>query len=90
MAARHEADGLVVLAVNAWDEPRKQIQRFVTEKQLRQRVLLDGGTVFEEYGGRGVPTTYWIDRQGIIVNAAVGYTSKPTLMRKTDDLVASE
>lgn len=86
---RHSSDGLVVLAVNAWDEPRDQIERFVTENRLRQKILLDGGEVLQRYGAPDLPAVFWINRDGIIVGGKVGYGGKATLDRNTRALLNS-
>ncbi len=87
MAERYAEDGLLVLAVNAWDEPKKKVAKFVADKKLKHRVLLSGGKVSREYGVRGIPTTFWINRQGVIVDAELGFHGAASIEKKTEHLV---
>ena len=65
---QYEDDGLVVLAVNAYDEPKEVVGKFAKEKNLRQKFLLMGGDVArEKYGVLAYPTACFIDRSGVIV-----------------------
>ena len=79
--------GLVVLAVNAWDESRETVRRFVTEKNLKQRVLLDGSSVHESYGLAGIPVSVWIDRAGVVADVEFGYSGPTALERTTKRLI---
>ena len=66
--------GLVVLAINAYDEPKEVVTKFAKEKQLEQKFLLTGGSVArEEYGVRFYPTTCFIDRSGTVVAHQEGF-----------------
>lgn len=60
-------DKLVVLAVNVGEKPG-DAQRFLTERRLQPgRILLDADrTVFRQYRVLGLPTSYFIDKDGII------------------------
>ncbi len=87
LVEKHAADGLVVLAVNAWDDEAGIVRRFVKRGKLKQRVLLKGGSVAKTYGVKSVPTTLWIDREGRIVDTDLGF-DKAGLMEKTQRLIA--
>lgn len=74
LAEKHQAAGLTVLAVNAWDEERDIVNKFVRDNNLKQRVVMDGKQVFKEaYGLKSVPTVFWIDRSGKIVRTHLDY-----------------
>lgn len=65
-------DGLVILAANI-NESRDGVQEFVTHYSLTFRVLLDSsGQVARLYQVRGIPTTFFIDRDGVIRDRVVG------------------
>ena len=65
-------EGLEIVAVNL-QENRKHVQKFVDEFRLSFKVLLDKtGRVGQSYGTRYIPTTYIIDKNGIILAGAVG------------------
>jgi len=64
----------VVIAVNGYDESKEVVERFVREKNLKQRVLLRGGKVARDaYGVRAYPTCFFIDREGKVVEREVGF-----------------
>lgn len=63
---------LIVLAVN-FDEPKERVQSYIEELGLTFDVLLDpGGLVQKLYRIRGYPSTYIIDRDGIIQAEHIG------------------
>lgn len=65
-------DGLVVLAVNLEEEPER-VAAFVEDLGLAFPVLLDEkAAVGTLYRVRGAPTTYFIDRDGVIRQRYVG------------------
>lgn len=76
-----------MLGVNAWDEPEDVIRRFVNEKELKHRMLLDGGEVAERYGIVGLPAILWIDGDGVIVDGALGFTWRKRINDKTTALL---
>lgn len=77
MAEQYKGQGLVVLAVNHWDEPASTLKRFVTESKLSHQILLDGNEVGRSYGVTGVPVTFWIDATGVVKEVDVGWSGKP-------------
>ena len=90
---QYAADGFEILAISAddldKDEPaklateKKEIGRFVDQVHIPYPVLIDGETLAEPYGGLDqLPTSYFIDRQGKIVAAQIGLTSKDELESK--------
>ena len=90
MVDKYAKDGLTVLAVNAADEDEATLKRFVRHQKLKQQVLLNGGSVFEDrYNGKSFPTSLWIDRAGVIVDTEVGYDGPETLDKKTKRLLAT-
>jgi hypothetical protein len=61
--------------VNAWDEPAGTVRQFVGQQGIRYPVLLGGSSAARKYGIRGVPTAFYIDREGTIVGSKVGLAS---------------
>jgi cytochrome c biogenesis protein CcmG/thiol:disulfide interchange protein DsbE len=89
---RYAAQGFEVLAISADDIDRKnpgkfsdekqEIARFVQRMHMTYPVLIDGGSISEPYGGLdALPTTFFVDRNGIVVAAQMGITSKDELDR---------
>lgn len=78
-----------MLAVNAWDEPKSVLSRFVRKQKLNQTVLLNGSEVAKRYHTKGsVPVVLWIDRDGVVVGTEFGYEGPESLQRETDRLLA--
>jgi peroxiredoxin len=63
-----------VLAVNAWNEPRKKVEKFVAEKRLKYTILMNGREVLvDRYGCRYIPQVYVIDKQGVITYSHLNF-----------------
>jgi hypothetical protein len=61
-----------VIAVNCWNEPAPAIRSFIREQGIRYPILLQGREVAMNYKVRGIPTTFFIDKEGNIVTQKVG------------------
>ncbi len=71
---RYGGRGLVVLAVNAWNEPRRKVEKYVAENRLKQTILMNGGEIFiKRYGCKYVPQVYVIDKQGVITYSHLNF-----------------
>ena len=83
--------GLVILAVNSTiqDDPISA-QGFAKEKGLTFPVLLDSsGIVTKQYQVRALPTTFFIDHQGVIRDFALGGPlSEAYLISQVETLIA--
>lgn len=75
--------GVVVLAANAWDEPRDVVTKFATEQKLKQRILLNAAETARAYGVSSLPTVIWINRQGRVTDVAFGMTGERELEERT-------
>jgi peroxiredoxin len=71
---RYEQEGLIVLGVNMTAQDRvAAASTFVSEFGLTFPILLDeSGLVANLYQMRALPTTFFIDRDGVIQNVVVG------------------
>ena len=82
--------GLVVLAINTtYQDGEAQAAAFVRQFSLTFPILLDRtGAVSRRYQLRGLPTTYFVDRQGVIRSIVVGGPlSEATLQSKVEALL---
>jgi len=71
-AAQAHRDQLMVLAINN-GETIEQVRPFVAEFQLTFPVLLDpDGAVASKYAVLGLPTSFFVDRNGIVRAANIG------------------
>jgi thiol-disulfide isomerase/thioredoxin len=84
-------DGLVVLAVNTtYQDSESAAATFVQEFGLSFPIPLDRtGAVARQYQLRGLPSTYFVDKQGVIRSVVVGGPMSESLIRsKIQDLLA--
>jgi len=69
---RYRDRGFTVLAVNL-QEGDPQVASFAARLDLTLPILMDrSGDVFARYRGRALPSTFFVDRAGIIQNVTVG------------------
>ena len=69
---RYSNAGLVVIAVDL-QESVETVRNFVNDFKLTFPVALDSnGRVAAMYGARSIPTTYIIDRNGMVLAGAIG------------------
>ena len=76
----HQADGFVLLAVNA-GEPADRVAEFLAENAFSFRVLRDEkGLLANQMGGiRAMPTSFLLDREGKVIQTFVGVIQPETL-----------
>ena len=86
---RWRETGLVVLAINV-GESRSTVKDYVEEYGISFTVLLDEGRkVFRQYFVHGVPTTYFIDREGVIQHVTIGAFADVNGIEKNLDKIIS-
>lgn len=88
LQARQELyqEDLIVLAVN-YDEPAELVQAFKEELGLTFPIVLDPGAIVQDvYGIRAYPTSYFIDREGVIREIRIGILTEDTLDEYLADL----
>ena len=89
---KYKDQGLVVLAVNAWDEPAELVQKYVKSEKLTHRFLLNGHQVeSDRYHFFETPTSCWIDHKGRLVNLHFGFDpgDEVALARRAEELLAA-
>jgi thiol-disulfide isomerase/thioredoxin len=73
----YKAEGFEVVGVAMEDTDKAEIEKFLKEMNVNYVVLLGKESVGEEYGGvLGLPTTFYIGRDGTIVEQHAGLISK--------------
>ncbi len=81
---------LVVLAVNI-DEPADQVQSFVDELGLNFNILLDTGSKIQnQYRVTAFPTTYLVDRKGVVKAQHIGTLTRSQLFEYLEQAGLSE
>lgn len=79
----YQDQGLEVLAVNTTyqDDPLDAVN-FIEKHNLTFPILMDTtGVVSKRYQLRGLPSTYFVDRQGVIQSVVVGGPMSEALIR---------
>lgn len=68
--------GLVILGVAMDDDGKSTVTKFAQDMKIDYTVLLGNDNVADEYGGvDGLPTTFYVDRDGKIVKVVAGLVS---------------
>ncbi|HBX68760.1 MAG TPA: hypothetical protein DEH25_05100 [Chloroflexi bacterium] len=86
-------DDFVILAVNNTQADNlADIQNFVDERGLTFPILLDNtGQVSAAYQVRSLPTSFFIDREGIIREVVIGSPMAEALLRtRAENLISEE
>lgn len=84
---QHQADDFVVLAVNS-QESAGTVATFLEEHDFTFPVLLDpGGVVMRDYDVLGLPTSFFIDREGAVRGVWTGKLSPARLKELVDPLI---
>ncbi len=85
----YKGRGFTVLAVNQGD-PRDQVQAFAGDYGMSFPVLLDEeGRIRTSYPYRGIPTSFIVDRQGIVRKIWVGTLPGEALSQLVEPLLGS-
>jgi hypothetical protein len=88
---RHRDEGLIVLAVNLI-EADAQVKDSVEQMELTFPILMDWrGSVCKRYRTRSIPSTYFVDRSGVIQDIVIGGPmSHPLIESKLTALLAQD
>ena len=81
--SEYQADGLEVIAINATDQDElASVQSFIAERQLTFPILLDkDGEVSRLYNLHSLPTSFFVDQNGIIQEVVIGGPMAEALLR---------
>lgn len=83
-------DGLVVLGVAMDDTEAPKIAEFAHEMGVNYQVLLGTDQVSDDYGNvQYLPTTFYLDRNGVIVDKAAGLFSREEIEGDVKKILAS-
>jgi len=87
---RYGKDGLVVLGVAMDDSEASKIAEFTHEMGVNYPVLLGTDKVSDDYGDvQYLPTTFYIDRNGMIVDKMAGLLSRQDIENDVKKVVNS-
>ena len=81
--SEYKDQGLVVLAVNmTYQDDRTKIAPFIAEQRLTFPILLDEtGEIGKDYQLRSLPSSFFINRKGIITEVVIGGPMAEALLR---------
>ncbi|MBI3745214.1 MAG: TlpA family protein disulfide reductase [Chloroflexi bacterium] len=83
----HKQDGLVLVAIDI-QEPADVVEQYVRKFGLTYRIGLDEtGAISEAYGVFGLPTHYFIDRQGVIRDRNFGPLTRAQMEQRVAALL---
>jgi cytochrome c biogenesis protein CcmG/thiol:disulfide interchange protein DsbE len=69
---KHQPEGVIAFSINAGDD-KESAARYIANLKISYPILLDSDlSVTRRYGVIGVPTTYILDRQGVLRFKIVG------------------
>jgi cytochrome c biogenesis protein CcmG, thiol:disulfide interchange protein DsbE len=87
----HRDAGLAVLAINLTDQERiKDVRQFVNDVQMPFPVLLDAkGKVRKRYALHGVPTSVFIDAQGVVRLVNPGPITSETIQQGLAEILSA-
>jgi thiol-disulfide isomerase/thioredoxin len=81
--------GLVVIGFSVDDGSPQQVKRYAEKLGVKMRLAMAPGSMLEDYGPiRSIPTTFFIDRRGMIVRRVVGYVDGETMETFAREIVA--
>lgn len=84
---RHRSEGLEVLAVNAGQDPAT-VAAFISRIGVSYPALIDEASdIARRYGVVGLPTTYFLGRDGRIRSKVVGEADEATFERLATELL---
>lgn len=89
-AAAHEKDGVRVVGVSV-DDAEADLGGFVKEFGINYPVVRDDGAAAQKYlaVGKGIPQTYFIDKDGVVRNHIYGRAPRQVLEGKLSYLMAT-
>ncbi|MBX0328180.1 TlpA family protein disulfide reductase [Oscillochloris sp. ZM17-4] len=85
--ARYAGQGFTVVAVTANEQPAN-VTDFFTARGLSFPALLDDGRVHAAYRASGLPSSFFIDRQGVVRAVYRGAMSDAVIASEVERLLA--
>jgi cytochrome c biogenesis protein CcmG/thiol:disulfide interchange protein DsbE len=87
---RYGPQGLQIVGVAMDDSDPKDVVKFAAEHSINYPVLIGEDKVAEQYGGIDyLPTTFYIDRSGVVMNRIFGEPDRGELEQNIQRVIAS-
>lgn len=88
---RYGAAGLQVVGVSMDDGDQKDVEKFAAENSINYPVLFGKENVAAQYGGIDyLPTTFYIDRNGVVLDRVFGQPGRDEIERNVMRAIASK
>ena len=85
-----EADNLADDDKDGWAKDKAAIAKFVQQEHIQYPVLINGDSISKDYGGLdAMPSSFFVDRNGIVVAAQTGIVSKDEIATKIEKSLAT-
>lgn len=87
---RYGSQGLQIVGISMDDGDQKDVERFAAENSINYPILFAKDKVAEQYGGiEFLPTTFYIDRNGVVMDRVYGQTGRYEIERNVKRVIAS-
>lgn len=85
--AAHRADGLAIVAIDAWDSP-EVVRDYLADHPVPYPVAVDTtGSFLVTYGLWGAPTHYFVDASGVITGRVFGPVTRDQIEDSLDQIL---
>ena len=89
--SKYSGQGFEVLGIAEDEAPKDEIEKTAKKVNVTYPILLTDGKVAPAYGGvDSLPTSFYIDRKGVIVTETIGLASKDEVEANIRKLVESK
>ncbi|HCY36932.1 MAG: hypothetical protein DKM50_09625 [Candidatus Margulisiibacteriota bacterium] len=83
---KYKNKNVVIVGISV-DSDSSSVKAFVKENKITYPLLMDDGSISEEFGVRGIPTTLFVNRKGRVVNKKVGYADKQFFTSQVEEML---
>ncbi len=85
---KFKSKGLEIVGISLDQKGWDVVKPFIKKQSIPYPIAIDDGKIASKFGKIGsIPTTYFIDKKGIIVKDHVGYMSKEDFMKVVKELL---
>jgi peroxiredoxin len=87
---RYGAQGLQIVGVAMDDGDQKDVEKFAAANSINYPILFGKDKVADQYGGiEYLPTTFYIDRNGVVMDRVFGRPGRDEIEQKVKRAIAS-
>jgi thiol-disulfide isomerase/thioredoxin len=84
----YKSKGLEIVGISLDDDGWSVVKPFVEKNKINYPIVLGDAEVAQQYGGiQGIPTTFFVNKDGNIVDHQVGMLTKAILEQKIKSLL---